>query len=251
MFKVSLADVSLLRDSINTISEIIGEGIFEISKDGISLVAADRAMVAVVDLNLEKDLFEEYKCGEKSEVGINIENLLQILKRAGGSEKLELELPEDGSKLIVRMFGESTREFSLPLLDISRREVPETQDLDFSGSVEIKSSLLKKGINDADVVSDVVIFKGTKESFVMSSGGDSSSTEMEVKKDSEGLKKLESEEEIKSTYPLEYLKKMIKASKISDVVSLKFGSDFPMKIEFSRPEKIRISFILAPRVSED
>jgi hypothetical protein len=55
---------------------------------------------------------------------------------------------------------------------------------------------------------------------------------------------------VKARYPLEYLKKMMKAAKIADIVSLQFGQDYPMKIEFKN-EKCQLSFVLAPRVSED
>ncbi|MFQ6120306.1 MAG: DNA polymerase sliding clamp, partial [Methanosarcinales archaeon] len=60
MFKATITDVNLLRDSISTIAELIDEGIFKIAKDGISLVAADRAMVAVVDFKILSTAFEKY-----------------------------------------------------------------------------------------------------------------------------------------------------------------------------------------------
>jgi hypothetical protein len=42
MFEAKLDDVSLLRESIATISELIDETEFRIKKDGIELVASDR-----------------------------------------------------------------------------------------------------------------------------------------------------------------------------------------------------------------
>ena len=40
---------------------------------------------------------------------------------------------------------------------------------------------------------------------------------------------------------VEYLKKMMKASKISSKMSLKLGNDYPMKVEFSG-DKVKIEF---------
>ena len=55
---------------------------------------------------------------------------------------------------------------------------------------------------------------------------------------------------VKARYPLEYLKKMIKAAKIADSVSVNFGQDYPMKIEFKN-DLCQLSFVVAPRVSDD
>ncbi|MFB6088609.1 MAG: proliferating cell nuclear antigen (pcna) [Candidatus Aenigmatarchaeota archaeon] len=250
MFKATLSDISLLRNSISTISEIIGEGLFKVDDSGISLKAADRSMVAVVDFNLKSDVFDEYECDEETSIGVNIENLLEIMKRGSGSDSLTLELSEGENQLKIVVKGNSTRSFSLPLLDISEGETPETEQLDFDADLSIKSEILKQGINDADIVGDSVILKANSSEFIMTTDSDNSSVEVTLDKNSEGLKDLEAEEEVRSRYPLEYLKKMIKASKISETVSLKMGSDFPLKMEFSQPEKVSMGFVLAPRVED-
>ena len=43
---------------------------------------------------------------------------------------------------------------------------------------------------------------------------------------------------------------MIKAAKLSRSLSLEFGTDYPMRIVFKELDKIKLSFILAPRVQE-
>ena len=61
----------------------------------------------------------------------------------------------------------------------------------------------------------------------------------------------DSGEEIFSKYSIEYLKKITKASKLSDQVCLEFGPDYPLRAEYKLLDKLRLSFILAPRVSSD
>ena len=43
---------------------------------------------------------------------------------------------------------------------------------------------------------------------------------------------------------------MIKAGKISETASIQMGRDFPMKIEFVKPDKLSMGFVLAPRVED-
>jgi len=94
MFKATLTSPTLLVNSISTIAELIDEGLFKISKDGISLTAADRAMVVVVDFNLSSTAFQSYEIDEERTIGLNISNFLQVLKRASGNDKVTLTLTE-------------------------------------------------------------------------------------------------------------------------------------------------------------
>ncbi len=80
--------------------------------------------------------------------------------------------------------------------------------------------------------------------------GDSSKTELNLEKGSEALVNIVSENIVRSRYPLDYLKKMIKASKIAENVTLRVGNDYPLKMEF-KGDKASMTMVLAPRVAED
>ena len=58
----------------------------------------------------------------------------------------------------------------------------------------------------------------------------------------------DNKDKIKSKYSIEYLKKMIAASKVSSTVKVQFNKDYPLKMEFLDLDKVMLSFILAPRV---
>jgi len=247
MFKATISDVSLLRDSIDTISQLIGEGVFTLGKNGISLVATDRAMVAVVKFDLKKSAFDEYKCDKENSIGINIENLIQILRRAKTTDQIIMEVSED-NKLKIEMKGEGVRKFSIPLLDISKGEIPEIDQLDFSVKMQLKTDVIEEGISDADIISDSIVFETDGKGLTMKTEGDSSSVESKIDKNS-GIVEI-SGDSVRSRYALEYLKKMIKAGKISGTASLQMGRDFPMRLEFSQPDKVSMSFVLAPRVED-
>ena len=171
---------------------------------------------------------------------------MQILKRAKSTDKITLELEDN--KLRIEMKGEGSRKFSMPLLDISSGEIPEVSQLDFPAEMKLKTSVIEEGINDADIISDSIVFETDGKVFIMKTEGDLSSMESVIDKNS-GLIEI-SGKEARSRYALEYLKKMIKAGKISDVTTLKLGKDFPLKLTFAKPDKVSMSFVLAPRVED-
>lgn len=244
-----MSDSSLLKDSISTIGELIDEGIFKADKNGLSLIAADRAMVAVVDLKLPATIFDKFEVDKEQSIAVNMTNFVSVLKRIGGNEKLELELKDN--KLEITMKNASTRKFTVPLLDITQEEIPPINQLDFKARVKVKSDVLKSGIEDAEIVSDSVVLEASKNGFNLRASGDISSTELTLDRGNNALLDFNATALVKARYPLDYLKKIIKASKLADDVNLRWSTDYPIRIDFTSVDKVSLSFILAPRVSEE
>ncbi|MFB6291967.1 MAG: proliferating cell nuclear antigen (pcna) [Candidatus Nanohaloarchaea archaeon] len=250
MFKAELEDVSLLKDSLKTISDLISEGLFQLTEDGIELVAADPAMVALVDFNIEEDVFENYELEEETKVGLNLENFYSIIRRANSDDTIVLELREDDSKFYITMENSSTRNFSLPILNLSEDDIPDTQNLDFSVTADLETRVLESAVKDAMVVGDSVVVESDGDSITISSEGDQSNVDFEIAGDAEGVLELEGGS-ARSMFSLDYLNSMIGAKSLSDTVTVKLGEDFPMRLEFEVPDKARLSFVLAPRIEEE
>jgi len=250
LFKAELEEVGLLKDSMKTISDLISEGLFQLKDDGIHLIAADPAMVGLVDFKLEEGVFEDYELDEETKVGLNLENFYSILRRANSDDTITLELDEDNSQFKIIMEGMSTRNFSLPILNLSEDDIPSTDQLDFTVEAELETSVFEGAIKDAMVVSDSVTISSDSRKINIVSKGDQSNVNFEISGDSDGVIELDGDE-AKSMFSLDYLNKMIGAKKLSDTVNIKLGEDFPMRLEFIVPEKADLSFVLAPRIEED
>ncbi|MBI2084457.1 MAG: proliferating cell nuclear antigen (pcna) [Candidatus Aenigmarchaeota archaeon] len=249
MFKAKLSEPKIFVNAVSTIGELIDEGIFIINNNGIELTAADRAMVAVVDFRMGTNAFDSFEVDGEERIGLNITNLLSVLKRVGADDKLSLNLT--GSKLEIMLDGKSKRRFVVPLLDISQEEVPPISQLEFTSKAEIKPHILESGVDDADIISDSVLFEVSDGKFTMRAEGDVSRAELELEKGNENLINLEVTNAVKSRFPIDYLKKMVKAAKIADSATVRLGQDYPMKLEFKTGDKASLSFVLAPRIAEE
>ncbi|MBL7160859.1 MAG: proliferating cell nuclear antigen (pcna) [Candidatus Aenigmarchaeota archaeon] len=249
MFRIVLSEADLLKNSIPIIADIIDEGVFTIDQNGISLVTPDRTMVSVVDLKILSAAFDEYKIDAPATIGLNLANLAAVLRRVKSTDKIILDSGK-GDKLKITVEGSGTRTFEIPLIDI-KTEKPPVEQLNFGGKVELETSVVEEGIADAEVIGDSVIFEAGPTGFKMYAKGDVSSAELELKKGTDRLLDLKAEKPIKSQYPLDYLKKMIKAGKLSKQMLLEFGTDYPIRMTFKAIDKLNLSIILAPRVSED
>jgi proliferating cell nuclear antigen len=245
--KLTLAEPSYLKESINIISDLVNEARFKINKDAMELVAMDPANVAMVIFKLLSSSFTEYDVKDETQIAINLGNLKQVLRRAGSNDMLSLELTND-NKLAIKLRGNTTRTFNLPIIEIEEKE-QKVPDLKFPVSVIMPSNLFTSSVEDADIVAESVTFEVEKGKFTIYAAGDLSQAKIEVK-EGEDIK-IDASEKVKAKYSIEYLKKMIGGGKLSENVEIRFNKDYPLKIDFKAVDKLLLSFILAPRVENE
>lgn len=248
MFEAKLEEIGLLRDSLAAISELIDETELFIKEKGIEMVSSDRAVVAVIDFVLSRNAFKEYSFDEERKIGINLVNLMQILRRASADDTMLIKLDGNKLHLIIESGSGMTRSFVLPLIDVSKEETPDLGKLEagFSASLVVDADVLNSGIEDAELITDSIVFTVRKDQLTMKAESDSSSAQLELA----SFKVININEPVRARYSLDYLKKILKARKLAEEASISMATDYPMKIQFEVPNKARLSFILAPRVEE-
>jgi proliferating cell nuclear antigen len=182
---------------------------------------------------------------------INITELLKLLKRAAKDETVELSLDEKTNKLQVTITGKYTRNFTMPTLEASEEEVP-TPKITFNVKAKATTEGLSQAIEDAQLVSDHVKIEADPEKIVFNASGDLMGATITLQKGSTALLDLEAKEPQKATFSLSYLTEIIKAaSATSDIATLEFSSDMPIKLDFHQPKEGKLSFFLAPRIETE
>lgn len=251
MFKLKVADAKLLKDMATAISILIDEATFKIDPENLKLRAMDPSRVAMVDFEWPKTVFEEYTCTEPTKMCINISELLKLLRRAGKNEVVELSLDEKTGRLQIRITGKYTRNFTMPTLESSEEEVP-TPKITFNVRAKATTEGLRQAIEDAQLVSDHVRIEVDTEKLVFNAAGDLMGAIIEIQKGSDTLLGLETKEPSKATFSLSYLSEIIKAaSATSDIATLEFSTDMPIKLDFQQTKEGKLTFYLAPRIETE
>ena len=247
--RLTLAEPSYLKESISIISDLVNEATFKVTPDAIELVAMDPANVAMVVFKLLSSSFTEYDVKNDTELSINLSNLKQILRRASPKDMLTLEMDTD-NRLKIELKSSTTRTFNLPIIELEDKE-QKVPDLKFPVSIRLPSSLLNEAIADVDVVGESVAFIAEPKKFTLHAEGDLNQAKIEIREDDSTKVSTASDEKVRAKYSIEYLKKMINGSKLSDEVTIQFNKDYPLKLEYKAIDKLMLSFILAPRVEND
>jgi len=238
----------ILTESISIISELVSEANLKIDKNGIEIVALDPANVAMVEFKLFPQAFSEFSSDGEKRIGLNLDQFKQILRRIKPTDKLEVFLDEEKSKLRIKVLGRTTKNFGLSLVDVeeSEQKVP---NLNFVTKIETESKIINDAIDDMEVISEAVSFIAEKDKLTISSGNNLQDAEVVIKNG--GSTKIETKEKTKAKYSLEYLKKMMKGSKLSEKIILEYSKDYPIKVSYEIGKKLKLGFILAPRIDSE
>jgi proliferating cell nuclear antigen len=251
VFKASISDARLWKNLLAAISTLIEEADFNATPEGIKLRSMDPSHVAMVDFEWQKTAFEEYTCMEPTKIRVNIASMLKVLKRVGSDEILEMLYDDKTRKLNLTLKGKMMRKFTMPTLDPAQEEVP-TPKITFNCKVKLTASIFRDIIEDVQAVSDNVRLEATAEKLTAAATTELSSAIIEVDKGSDMLLELDVKEPSKATFNLNYLSEITKAgASTSEIVTVEFSSNMPIRLEFDIPQQGRLLYYLAPRIEAE
>lgn len=246
MFEVKISNAKLFKDCIDALVTLIDEGEFDVNSEGMKLRAMDPSQIAMVDFNLPKSAFEEYKVPSETKIGLNLDDLSKITSRARPGESLLLKLDETGSRLELTFRGKSTRKFNLPLLDISGTR-PKEPSIDFDSKIKISGFALKESLKDASLVSSHVILKADTKGFDIQARGDKGEVLIESRKEEDALIEHTLNKDSNVMFPLEYLNDLLKATQSDSIVTLNLKSEAPLRLTYNIGDA-SVTYYLAPRI---
>ncbi len=284
MFKATMNDARLFRNLLGAISSLIEEADFNASPEGIKLRSMDPSHIAMVDFEWPRTAFDNYECTANTKLRLSVSNLLKLLKRTRSDESIEVLYDDANKKLNITLKNKITRKFITPTLEPSTEEVP-TPKVPFSARVRLTAASLRDIIDDAQAISDNVKLEVEPDKFIVRAAGELSSALIEMDKGSDAIldmdlaytvkcaqcnytgtaatpvkkcpqcqseKVTEKRDPAKATYNLNYLGEIIRAgSGASEVTSLEFSTNMPIKVEFEMPQQGRLLYYLAPRIEAE
>ena len=249
MFEAKISEAGVLSDSIKAIYELIKEEVsFKLTSDGLSMRAMDPANVAMVSFKLLLPAFETYKLDADMTIGVDMEKFYNVLKQSLPGDAVTLKAEE--AKLHIMFEGQSKRKFSIPLLELNGEE-RKAPNLEFAVTAKITPEAIKQALSDAKVVADSAVFAAKKGVLMISAVGDSGEVEVEFSEGKGQVIALDVREDARARYALDYLEKMIKGTKLSNEIIVKFKTDYPIQMDYAMKDTLLLSFILAPRVETD
>ncbi|MHA1832165.1 MAG: proliferating cell nuclear antigen (pcna) [Candidatus Helarchaeota archaeon] len=252
MFECKFRSGQTFKELINTISSFVEDGELVATPNGLELRAIDESRIAMIDLFVSKDICETYTCDEDVKLKINFNDLDKVVSRTSGNEEVNLRFLADTNKLQIKFKGKSTRTFSIPLVEEVKCESIQGASLSSDVEIKINASTLSQAIKDAKQIDDLA-------DFIVQSNGEFSLSVNSDKGDlridfEENAQRNDANTNVISKYSLDYLTKILKASVLSDEVTIEFSKENPIVLKFpilNDESNGRIIYFLAPQVEEE
>ncbi len=224
--------------AINAISTFISEGNFRFNDSGISFKAIDPSQIVLVDYSIAKSSFDKFLI-EPTYIGVDLVELNKIMSRILPNDKMVLDLTEN--EMSIHFSGELSRNFKLPLIDVSEQEinVPSTK---FDAVIEINAKMFKEALKDASLFGSSVILRAKSNQFMIEARGSSGTLKTVAKEAKKVIVKTNSE--VVSKYSLNFLANIVKEADSDSKIKLELKGDAPMKVSYSIGGS-RIEFHLA------
>jgi len=204
-------------------------------------------------LNLKKEDMDEFSTKDHYELGINLDDLVKIIKRGSSNDEITfLHDPKD-KKLVIEMKAENSkkaRKFTMALIDIDVEEIDVNQldQLPFDNKCQFKVAIMDEAIKDAEIFSEVLQIN-VKD--VLKFAAEGITGDMEYVLEKEELISQEFGNASEGSFAIQFLKNVLKISSITDQVAMSLKSESPVKMKFSILNNSHIQYFLAPRVEDE
>lgn len=234
-----------IKEFVGTLRAIVDEAKFNVEPDGIQVRAVDPANVAMDDGVLSAGAFESYDASE-GVLGLNLERLEGVLKLAKKDDLVELSFDTNTFKLVIYIDGV---EFMMACIDPdSIRSEPEIPDMDLPASFTVDESQIRRGVKAADMVSDHIQIRcdETEQAVFIEAQGDTDDVSLELTEEEyTELTAVDAE----ALFSLDYVKDISRKFPKNAAISITFGTDFPMMIEYEFADgECEILSMIAPRI---
>jgi proliferating cell nuclear antigen len=133
----------------------------------------------------------------------------------------------------------------------SIRQEPDIPDLDLDATIVLEGDQISRGVSAADLCSDHITLSCDvdSEAFHMAAEGDTDDVDLEL--GSDDLLSAEVEDDCESMFSLDYLSDMQRPMPSDGEVSVRLGTEFPVKFRYSVEEGVSVTNMLAPRIQSE
>jgi len=260
------------------------------TEDGLSFQTMDTAHVSIVELNIPKDWFSQYKCSQDIVLGINVSILHKILAVKEKTQNLKIvydnESPdsleihfinnekmveeivnvvlEEPSKTKGKGKGQKKekitkisetknydKHFEIPLIDLEMERM-EIPEIEYDAEFSLASTNFSNIVNQLKIFGDTMEIQCSEEQIKLYSNGVESG-KMSVEISVNDLTEFSINEgyELKLSFSLVYLQNICAFNRLTKEIEIKICSGYPLCAMYELGEDANMRFYLAPKLDDE
>lgn len=253
MFQAQLPRCLLIKKVIEAIKDLLVDGSWECTNEGMSLQEMDSSHVILISLLLKRDGFDKYVCERNVTISTKISSMLKILKCSNNNDRLTMTAKDVHPDTFTFTFESTDRiaEYDLKLLDLEYN-ILTIPDMDHSCIINLPSTEFRQICKDLSLMGSTVnIYCTTDAKVKFSASGDVGTGNVTLGCTENDAITVKIREPVVLTFSLQYMNLIAKATIVSERVSLYLTQDAPLMAEYEMVDMGYIRYYLAALVCED
>jgi proliferating cell nuclear antigen len=249
----AMISAKVLKHAITVLRRVNDEAVFKINANGLMCYLVNSGNTQITQITLPSDAFDLFSAGSVRRIGVDLDRVARILKRATAKDRIHITEAEDRWYFTRGIHQKSTK-----LLDIGQiRKVPTRFELSHTVKVTMSGKEFKEIIVEAEDVGEALVLNASSKDGLLfdaqskSIDAQSKHVDLDTYNAVLNVERLEFQpsgpREIKAIYTLDYLHDIAADMKAADEVTWQFATDMPCESEYVR-DGCEISHILAPRI---
>lgn len=247
--KFKTIQASAFKSAFEVLKDILNDVNMYFTPKGVQMLTLDTARVALVDMFLKAEDFEEYQCDDTIIAGVNVTNMFKLLKFISNNDTLTFEI-HSREFLNIRIENTAKRsdtKFQLKLLDINEDQI-EVPNIAMTVVTTMPSVDFQRICRDMNNLAHDLEIIRDKTHFTIKCEGDFARQETVLECTDDG----KFDGELKGRYSLKYLNLFTKATGMCSTVQIMQEEENRfMVLKYNVANLGDIKFYLATKSSDD
>ncbi|MEM1623359.1 MAG: hypothetical protein QW780_01590 [Sulfolobales archaeon] len=249
MFKLVHGDGGKLKKIFSGVVKPLETVPVRVSSEGLELRSLTPDKNMMLEVFIPSTSFELVEVESETTLALSRDDFLRSIKRASKRDTVTMQYEKASRYVRLLLTNIKTgveREFSIEISEAVTELIAPIQ-VELPVRFQISFEDLKKLVRDVKVVGDEIGLVFRENSIEVSGASESKSYRTSLSLD-KPLYQLESREVVVSSkYDVDYLRTVLPAISVADLVSVEFGSSLPLKVYTSLEDGTKITIWIAPR----
>jgi len=238
-----VAESSILKIIVETLMTQVEEARFDFYSDRLEVCAVDAANVAMIRMEADAALFDTWDLDD-CRVVMELAKMREVLSLASAGEMVEIVFDDVANRIKVSV-GKIERTLS-PINEENVRVPQRVPDLELKSIAKISGVELSRAFRAAKYVGEIVHMSMSSSELGITVPGPTDAIDVSYSNDE--LEDLTCESKVNSQYSLTYMLDLVKKLDGVNMITLAFGENEPLKMNFGfHEDAIKVLFLLAPR----
>lgn len=242
-----VADTSDTKKLFQVLDKYISDGFLQFKEHGLEIRVCTPDTVALLDVEVKADWFNEYEVETARKIGINMASLYSVFRKLDKSEEVTFDVDEASQKFQVKQDGDTLQ---LPILDLDEEDlenIPDPTKIELGTSFELVCGQFRDKTGKVVFMDEPLEFQASEKGLRILADGNRHSGEVNL--DVENFEG----EEVTAMYASDYI------GMVSDTMKKLYPRDADVRIRIDdenpinlgyEEENFQLDILIAPRIPE-